>query len=82
MGLVSRFGFLGMKSSLTAMKVKPARHTASLSVDFLVIGAGIAGLASAIALRRVGHRVLVLERHDSITKARRSHPPSNTGHGY
>lgn len=41
-------------------------------MDFLVIGAGIAGLASAIALRRVGHRVSVLERHDSVTKVRRS----------
>jgi salicylate hydroxylase len=51
-------------------KVKPARHTASLSVDFIVVGAGIAGLASAIALRRVGHRVSVLEKHDSITKVR------------
>lgn len=49
--------------------VKPARQIASLSVDFLVIGAGIAGLACAIALRRVGHRVVVLEKHDSITKA-------------
>ena len=56
------------------MKVKPARHTASLSVDFLIIGAGIAGLASAIALRRVGHRVSVLEKHDSIAKVRRSRP--------
>ena len=75
MGLVIRFGFLGMKSWLTMIvKVKPARHTASLSVDFLIIGAGIAGLASAIALRRVGHRVSVLEKHDSITKVRRSHP--------
>ena len=82
MGLVSRFGFLGMKSWLTMIiKVKPARHTASLSVEFLIIGAGIAGLASAIALRRVGHRVSVLEKHDSITKVRRSHAPSNTGHG-
>ncbi|EGN99370.1 hypothetical protein SERLA73DRAFT_90724 [Serpula lacrymans var. lacrymans S7.3] len=35
---------------------------ASLSIDFLVVGGGIGGLACAIALRRVGHRVLVLEK--------------------
>ena len=36
---------------------------ASLIIDFLIIGGGLAGLASAIALRRVGHRVTVLERN-------------------
>ena len=61
------------------IKVKPARHTASLSVDFLIIGAGIAGLASAIALRRVGHRVSVLEKHDSITKVRAFSSPLKHG---
>ncbi|TFK82184.1 FAD/NAD-P-binding domain-containing protein [Polyporus arcularius HHB13444] len=33
-------------------------------ISFLVIGGGIAGLACALALRRVGHHVLVLERQD------------------
>ncbi|KAJ7149867.1 hypothetical protein C8R43DRAFT_1006875 [Mycena crocata] len=37
-----------------------------LSIDFLVIGAGIAGLSCAIALRRVGHRVVVIEREQTI----------------
>jgi len=31
-------------------------------LDVLVVGAGIAGLAAAIALRRAGHRVRVYER--------------------
>ncbi|RDX51205.1 FAD/NAD(P)-binding domain-containing protein [Lentinus brumalis] len=31
-------------------------------VTFLIIGGGIAGLSTALALRRVGHHVLVLER--------------------
>ncbi|PIL22837.1 hypothetical protein GSI_15532 [Ganoderma sinense ZZ0214-1] len=37
---------------------------ATLPISFLIIGGGIAGLACALALRRVGHHVLVLERED------------------
>ncbi|KAI0755259.1 FAD/NAD-P-binding domain-containing protein [Daedaleopsis nitida] len=36
----------------------------SLPISFLIVGGGIAGLACALALRRVGHHVLVLERTD------------------
>ncbi|KAM5544779.1 hypothetical protein V8D89_001677 [Ganoderma adspersum] len=35
---------------------------AHLSISFLIIGGGIAGLSCALALRRVGHHVKVLER--------------------
>jgi salicylate hydroxylase len=35
---------------------------AELTINFLLIGGGIAGLACAIALRRVGHHVVVLEQ--------------------
>lgn len=35
-----------------------------LTIDFIIIGGGIAGLACALALRRIGHRVLVLEKDD------------------
>ncbi|KAI0750055.1 FAD/NAD-P-binding domain-containing protein [Daedaleopsis nitida] len=35
-----------------------------LPISFVIIGGGIAGLACALALRRVGHRVLVLEKSD------------------
>jgi heterodisulfide reductase subunit A-like polyferredoxin len=35
---------------------------AELTISFLLVGGGIAGLACAIALRRVGHHVVVLEQ--------------------
>ncbi|KAJ7123402.1 hypothetical protein C8R44DRAFT_620797, partial [Mycena epipterygia] len=41
------------------------RQTA-LAIDFIIIGAGMTGLACAIALRRVGHRVLVVEQKENI----------------
>ncbi|KAF8892106.1 hypothetical protein BD779DRAFT_1670451 [Infundibulicybe gibba] len=39
---------------------------ASLQIDFLIIGGGIAGLASAFALCQAGHRVRVLEKTDAF----------------
>ncbi|KAF5379818.1 hypothetical protein D9615_005791 [Tricholomella constricta] len=47
-------------------KFKPGNAT-HLSVDFVIIGGGIAGLACAVALRRVNHRVTVLEEDDVYT---------------
>ncbi|KAJ7123436.1 hypothetical protein C8R44DRAFT_875630 [Mycena epipterygia] len=41
------------------------RQTA-LAIDFVIIGAGMTGLACAIALRRVGHRVFVIEQKGNI----------------
>ncbi|KAF5379737.1 hypothetical protein D9615_005787 [Tricholomella constricta] len=37
-----------------------------LLIDFLIVGGGISGLACAVALRRVGHRVVVVEADASI----------------
>ncbi|KAJ7126653.1 hypothetical protein C8R46DRAFT_56224 [Mycena filopes] len=48
------------------MAIANASTQAKLSIDFLVIGAGVSGLACAMALRRVGHRVVVVEREKEI----------------
>ncbi|KAG1895960.1 uncharacterized protein F5891DRAFT_1056034 [Suillus fuscotomentosus] len=46
---------------------------AELTINFLVVGGGIAGLSCAIALRRVGHRVVVLERYSDSDISKMSH---------
>lgn len=60
-------------------KLLPPKKYAALPIDFLIIGGGIAGLSSAIALTRVGHRVTLIERdatvdHVSTLFASRSTP--------
>lgn len=47
---------------MTTSRILPAPKIAALSIHFLVIGGGIAGLSCAVALARVGHTVTVLER--------------------
>ncbi|EJF67219.1 FAD/NAD(P)-binding domain-containing protein [Dichomitus squalens LYAD-421 SS1] len=47
--------------SAESTKSGPPLQT-SHALDFLIIGGGIAGLAAATALRRVGHNALVLEK--------------------
>ncbi|KAK6996178.1 hypothetical protein R3P38DRAFT_3222777 [Favolaschia claudopus] len=48
------------------MGIENAAKQAKLTIDFLIIGAGISGLSCAIALQRVGHRVVVVEREKEI----------------
>ena len=48
----------------SAIPNKP--HQTAVALDFLVIGGSSAGLSAAYALRRVGHRVLVLEQNDDF----------------
>ncbi|KAJ7765864.1 hypothetical protein DFH07DRAFT_810066 [Mycena maculata] len=40
-----------------------------IKLDFAVIGGGVAGLSCAIALGRIGHRVTVIEKNDSMLNA-------------
>ncbi|KAF8155334.1 hypothetical protein K438DRAFT_356212 [Mycena galopus ATCC 62051] len=49
-----------------AIQSGPTTMQAALAIDFLIIGAGVSGLACAMALRRVGHRVVVIERETQI----------------
>ncbi|KAF8912334.1 hypothetical protein CPB85DRAFT_1252794 [Mucidula mucida] len=42
---------------------------AALPIDFVIVGGGITGFSTAIALRRVGHRVLVLEKDEDVNQA-------------
>ncbi|KAF9045005.1 hypothetical protein BJ165DRAFT_1474771 [Panaeolus papilionaceus] len=45
------------------------QHKAQVELRFVVIGAGIAGLATAYCLRKAGHQVLVLEKDNVGAKS-------------
>lgn len=42
------------------------RAPETLPIEFVVVGGGVAGLTSAIALSRVGHKVTILEQRDDF----------------
>ncbi len=61
--------------------MSPTLAPASVDVDFVVIGAGVAGLAAAAELRRAGLSVLVLEAGHRIGgRAWTEHPAVLGGH--
>ncbi|VDB90840.1 unnamed protein product [Peniophora sp. CBMAI 1063] len=51
--------------AIAATGAKQAAHTLS----FIVIGAGVSGLGAAVALRRTGHRVTLVESMDGLDLA-------------
>lgn len=60
-------------TSPTMASALPNRpHQAAVALDFLVVGGSSAGLSAAYALRRVGHRVLVLEQNQDFIDVRSS----------
>ncbi|TFY51204.1 hypothetical protein EVG20_g11113, partial [Dentipellis fragilis] len=52
------------------VKIPSIPKKTALAIDFVVIGGGVAGLACAVALRRVGHRVTVVEKETRIDGVR------------
>ncbi|KAG8212851.1 hypothetical protein J3R82DRAFT_11168 [Butyriboletus roseoflavus] len=51
----------------------PTYQRAGLTIDFLIIGGGLSGVSCALALRRVGHRVVVLEQLNYSEDSKTSH---------
>ena len=62
------FFFLQRRSHESAKK-------ATLRIRFVIVGGGPAGLACAVALRRVGHHVIVLEKGPDFIGVRSTPPP-------
>ena len=47
---------------LVQRRTHESAKKAALQIRFVIVGGGPAGLACAVALRRVGHHVIVLEK--------------------
>ncbi|KAK7059402.1 hypothetical protein R3P38DRAFT_3522434 [Favolaschia claudopus] len=56
----------GYREHYLFLSRQAASKQTQLIIEFLIIGAGVSGLSYAIALRRVGHRVVVVEREKEI----------------
>jgi monoamine oxidase len=67
---LTRRGLIGAGAAggagLVAARLPEAAHAASRKVDVLVVGAGLAGLAAADALRKAGKTYVVLEARDRV----------------
>jgi hypothetical protein len=54
---------LGTENFFALMSYIDSNHKMSPQLNIVIIGAGIAGLTTAIALCRSGHTITILERH-------------------
>ncbi len=61
-----QWGLAAAAGATAAVLARHGRAGSSVTADVLVVGAGLAGLACAQALRRKGHRVIVLEARDRL----------------
>ncbi len=61
----------------TQRRTHESAKKASLQIRFVIVGGGAAGLACAVALRRVGHHVIVLEKGPNFIGVRTTPVPFN-----
>jgi choline dehydrogenase-like flavoprotein len=66
-------------SVLVQTRSHESAKKATLQIRFVIVGGGPAGLACAVALRRVGHHVIVLEKGPDFIGVRTTPVPFQAG---